>query len=219
MAVSRYVYGKKGAGAVLDSIPDHRFEAIGAPLVGETLTATLQQGAAVFLSAASTATDAQGEARFRLQVTQSDTDLVVEVEAPATGALLAAVSFDRPDGPSDLGRLNPATGLLTRLGPTGFRLLLGVKFDPAFRTLYTITGFRVPPVLVSLDPATGKATPIAQTNLPTRAKSLAFTADGSLVVGGDDGNLYELDPVTGASTLIGPTGVEVVSGMSLRVLR
>jgi len=30
---------------------------------------------------------------------------------------------------------------------------------------------------------------------------------------------YELNPVTGASTLIGPTGVEVVSGMSLRVLR
>ena len=49
--------------------------------------------------------------------------------------------------------------------------------------------------------------------------SLAFTADGRLVVGGGDGNLYELDPVTGASTLIGPTGVEVVSGMSLRVLR
>ena len=31
--------------------------------------------------------------------------------------------------------------------------------------------------------------------------------------------MYELDPVTGAATLIGPTGVEVVSGMSLRVRR
>ena len=32
-----------------------------------------------------------------------------------------------------------------------------------------------------------------------------------------DGNLYELDPVTGASTLLGPTDVEVMRGMSLRV--
>jgi outer membrane protein assembly factor BamB len=71
--------------------------------------------------------------------------------------------------------------------------------------------------LVALDPATGRATPIAQTDLPTRAESLAFTADGRLVVGGGDGNLYELDQITGASKLIGPTGVEVVSGLSLRV--
>jgi hypothetical protein len=78
---------------------------------------------------------------------------------------------------------------------------------------------QLPPVLVSLDPATGKGTAIAQTDLPTQARSLAFTADDRLVVGGDDGNLYELDRVTGASRLIGPTGVEVVSGLSLRVLR
>jgi hypothetical protein len=45
-----------------------------------------------------------------------------------------------------------------------------------------------------------------------------FLADGRLVVAGGDGNLYEIDPVTGAATLIGPTGVEAVSGMSLRVL-
>ena len=55
----------------------------GVPVVGEPLSATLLQGDAVFLSAASTATDAQGEARFRLAVGQSDADLVVEVAAPA----------------------------------------------------------------------------------------------------------------------------------------
>ena len=75
----------------------------------------------------------------------------------------------------------------------------------------------MPPVLVSLDPTTGQGTAIARTDLPTQATSLAFLADGRLVVGGDDSDLYELDPVTGASRLIGPTGVEQVSGMSLRV--
>ena len=119
--------------------------------------------------------------------------------------------------PGKRRRLDPATGVLRRLGPTGFRVLLGLQFDPAFRTLYAITGFQVPPVLVALDPATGQGTAIAQTNLPPQAESLAFTADGRLVVAGSDGNLYQVDPVTGASRLIGPTGVEVVSGMSLRV--
>jgi hypothetical protein len=73
------------------------------------------------------------------------------------------------------------------------------------------------PALLSLDPITGQGTVIVQTNLPTQARSLAFTADGRLVIGGNDGNLYQVDPVTGAATLIGPTGVEEVSGMSLRV--
>jgi parallel beta-helix repeat protein len=125
----------------------------------------------------------------------------------AHGRLLAVVQEDLANGPSDLYRLDPATGVLTRLGPTGFfRTLRGLKFDPAFRTLYTITSVEIPPVLVALDPATGKGTAIAQTDLPTRPESMAFTADGRLVVAGNDGNLYELNPVTGAARLIGPTG-------------
>ena len=58
----------------------------------------------------------------------------------ASGVLLASVSFSGLNNVSDLGRLDPATGVLTRLGPTGFRTLFGVQFDPAFRTLYAITG-------------------------------------------------------------------------------
>jgi hypothetical protein len=72
--------------------------------------------------------------------------------------------------------------------------------------------------LVALDPATGQGTAIARTDLPTHAEALAFTADGRLVVVGIDDHLYELDPVTGASTLIGPTEVAFIPGMSLRVL-
>jgi hypothetical protein len=102
--------------------------------------------------------------------------------------------------------------------PTGFDFLVGLHFDADFRTLYAISNQQIPPILVALDPATGQGTAIAQTDLPTRVDALAFTADGRLVVAGRDGNLYELDPVTGASTLIGPTGVEFIGGMSLRVL-
>ena len=247
-------------------------DALGAPVVGTPLTATLLQGDAVFLSAPTAVTDAQGEARFRLRAGQSEADLVVEVATPAlpevapvpflaiiggdaerrlhtldpdTGAILTTVVITSDTGNtfvinalgsdargtllvtantgggslSDLGRLDPATGVVTRLGPTGFGTLSGLVFDPTFRTLYTITGVQVPPALLALDPTTGQGTVIVQTNLPTQARSLAFTADGRLVTGGSDGNLYQVDPVTGAATLIGPSGVEEVSGMSLRVLR
>ena len=79
------------------------------------------------------------------------------------------MSFSGLNNASDLGRLDPATGVLTRLGPTGFRTLFGVQFDAAFRTLYAITGAQMPPVLVSLDPTTGQGTAIARTDLPTQA--------------------------------------------------
>ena len=148
---------------------------------------------------------------------ENSSSLLTALVVDANGAGLAAVSDKSPIFfPSDLWRLDPATGVLTRLGSTGFNALLGLAFAPDFRTLYALTGFQLPPVLVSLDPATGRVTPIAETDLPTRAESLAVTADGRLLVAGGDGNLYQLDRVTGVSRLIGPTGVEVVSGMSLR---
>jgi streptogramin lyase len=81
---------------------------VGAPVVGAQLSATLLQGEAVFLSATSTVTDAQGEARFRLAVAQSDADLVVEVAAPALPQV-APVRFlavigevDTPGLPTDV---------------------------------------------------------------------------------------------------------------------
>ena len=63
----------------------------------------------------------------------------------------------------------------------------------------------------------GDVATLAETDLSTQVEAMTFTADGRLVAAGADGNLYELDPVTGAATLIGPMGVEVVRGMSLRV--
>ena len=153
-----------------------------------------------------------------VEITLDFAGFPIALGVDASGALLATVrGFGVPT--THLGRFDPATGVLTLLGPTGFGFLIGLHFDADFGTLYAISNQQLPPVLVALDPATGQGTAIARTDLPTRATALAFTADGRLVVAGRDDNLYELDPVTGASTLIGPTGVEAVGGMSLRVLR
>jgi hypothetical protein len=192
---------------------------------GRTLYAQGEAGLSVGL---------EDPAQLRLHTVDPDTGVVlttvvVSVDQPITfltslvadanGAVLAAVSFGTSNNASDLWRLDPATGGRTRLGSTGSRLLAGLAFTPDFRTLYAITGLQIPPVLLTLDPATAQATPIARTDLPTRAESMAFTADGRLLVAGGDGNLYELDAVTGAATLLGPMGVGMVSGMSQRVLR
>src|SRR4029453_11755388 len=84
------------------------------PVAGATLTATRVQGDAVFLSEATTVTNEEGEARFRLRVRQSDTDLVVEVAAPAHPdvapvrflAIIGAVDTPgRPEGVAVAGDL------------------------------------------------------------------------------------------------------------------
>jgi parallel beta-helix repeat protein len=146
-----------------------------------------------------------------------DIGFLTSMVVDATGALLSVmIATGAPTIP--LGRLDPATGVVTFLGLTGFPFVVGLQFDADFRTLYAITSHQIPPVLVSLDPATGQGTAIAQTDLPARATAMAFTADGRLVVAGSDGNLYQLDPRTGASTLIGPTGVDTINSMTLRVI-
>jgi hypothetical protein len=49
---------------------------------------------------------------------------------------------------------------------------------------------------------------VGHADLPTHATALAFAADGRLLVAGRD-----------RTTLIGPTGVEVIGSMTLRVVR
>jgi hypothetical protein len=224
----------------------------GRPVAGEILTATLVQGDADFLSDATAVTDAQGQARFRLQMGQGATDLVVEVAAPARPQV-APVRFlaiigtvDTPGVPLDVAVAGDLVFVTAGFGgnlqvidvrdPTqpvylhqdtpirfpspGYPRALALQGTRAYvATAYAITGQQLPPVLVALDPATGRGTAIARTDLPTSADALAFTADGRMVVAGGDGNLYQLDPVTGASTLIGPTGVESIGDMTLRKLR
>ena len=120
--------------------------------------------------------------------------------------------------PSDLMTVNPVTGVLTMIGPTGFGPIGGLAFDSGFNTLYGITsGLTVPPILLSVNPSTGAAAQIAVTTMNAEASSLEFTADKRLVTAGNDGNFYEINPTTGVATLIGPLVNEPkLSGLSLR---
>jgi len=135
-----------------------------------------------------------------------------------SGGTLLGVYIPFPGNPSDLAIVDPTTGMLTAIGPTGVSNIGGLAFDSTFTTLYGISsgGGAVPPTLYSVSTITGAATPIATVALSAEASSLEFTADGRLITAGADGNLYEIDPGSGATTYIGPlVNAGKLSGLSL----
>lgn len=119
-----------------------------------------------------------------------------------------------------LVEVNPATGALTDRGSTGLGFPLGgLAFSPGFGFLYAISSSGalgpVPPRIYSIDPSNAVVTFHSTTDLPDEASSLEFLPDGRLVAACADGALYEIDPDTGATTLIGPlVSVGKLSGLT-----
>ncbi len=72
----------------------------GEPVPDTTLTARITQGDATFVTESTITTDAQGEAQFRLQLGDTETDLLVEVSAPERD--VAPAKFFAVIGASDV---------------------------------------------------------------------------------------------------------------------
>ncbi|MCK6484228.1 MAG: GEVED domain-containing protein [Phycisphaerae bacterium] len=126
-----------------------------------------------------------------------------------------------PGGPSNLVAVDTNTGALNLVGPTGFSNIGGLAFDPVSGTLYGVTSGPLPgpPLLLTVNPGTGQALPLAPLPIPASVASLEFTADGRLIAGAGDGNLWQIIPQTGAAFIIGPMGpVNQLSGLSQRFL-
>jgi len=123
-------------------------------------------------------------------------------------------------GVSMLATLDPTTGLSTDIGFTGFGPISGLAYDADQEVLYGIQGGRTfiadDALLLTIDMATGLATPIGLTGIA--AGSLAFGPDGVLYAGGggpNTGELYSIDPFTGAATFVLHTGIdEPISGLA-----
>jgi hypothetical protein len=121
--------------------------------------------------------------------------------------------------PSDFGTVNPATGLGTVLGSTGTGPLAGLSFDARTSTMYGLTGTDQDcgtgnSQLVRMEVTGGAATVLGTTSF--MGNSLAFGPGGDLFGGGspiDGGNVYRINPTTGASTLIGPSGYSSLTGL------
>jgi VCBS repeat-containing protein len=125
---------------------------------------------------------------------------------PKDGLLYAAgASFD------GIITINPVTGARKLVGEAGSagRDISGLAFNGT-GVLYGIAMMdQQPDMLVSIDTATGVATPIGPTgtNGSRGVAGLAFDPGSGTLYLSVDTNLYTVDPATGAATLVGNIGL------------
>jgi len=135
---------------------------------------------------------------------QPGTDLLFGVRAPT----------DLLGGAGRLYVIDKATGVATLIGSTAARRA-SIAFAPD-GTLYEVAFVPRPPALYTLNPATGGVL----TSVPTAEfyGSLAVRpTDSTLFVGdGDVGDIFTLDPATGAATLLGVTSPTYIGGLGFR---
>jgi hypothetical protein len=133
------------------------------------------------------------------------------------GATLYGVGFDSPQGASTLYTINPQTGAVVTVGPTGRGPISGLAYDAANAVMYGIQG-NSNAALYRVNLATGATTVVGNTNI--RAGSLEFGADGLLYAGSQGGPntaagfLWRIDPATAVATPIGSPGIGVLSGLA-----
>lgn len=178
---------------------------IGNPPLTSTLI-RIDPNTGALLSAAAPITDGPGGPPIGIAdlTVQPGTDLLFGVRAPT----------DLHGGAGRLYIIDKTTGVGTFLGTTP-RRRDSIAFAPD-GTLYE-TGFVTgPPTLFTLNPATGAAL----TSVPTVEfyGSLAVRPTDSVLFAGngDVGQIFNLDPATGAPTLLGDTSPTFIGGLAFR---
>ena len=112
--------------------------------------------------------------------------------------------------------LDPVTGVTTLLGASGAPLATGLESDPVTGTLYAI-GFSAPGNLYTVDKTTGAFTAVIGT-APASFQGLSFSPTGVLYGSNTTtDSLYTIDPVTGATALVGPHGAGIQFGKGFEV--
>ncbi|PYJ00935.1 MAG: hypothetical protein DMF00_06400 [Verrucomicrobia bacterium] len=128
---------------------------------------------------------------------------------PFTGILYGVTSGQSPTNPSYLAIVDPATALVTPIGPNGTPspiVLTDIAIDPTTGIMYGISGFNQKFYIVNT--ATGLATQTGSTGIGF-ANGGGFAADmtGALF-GISNFSFYSLNKTSGAATLLGPTNLQ-----------
>ena len=123
---------------------------------------------------------------------------------PITGILYAVTSGQSPTNPSYLAIVDPATALVTPIGPN-MAVLTDVAIDPTTGIMYGIDGFNQK--FYTINTSTGLATQTGSTGIGF-ANGGGFASDvtGALF-GISNFSFYSFNKTTGAATLIGGTGL------------
>lgn len=148
----------------------------------------------------------------------------VEVTIPDAGAVMPAeagvaerVVVYAHTG-SDLLSVDPTTLEIRRIGPfvinnNGVQQFLNNMSDIAVDSRGAILGLTFTRLL-AIDPTSGACTPIATLPVGARFNGLSWLRTGTgeiLVATAVDGNVYRLDPTTGASSVLGRLGQQLIS--------
>ncbi|MFV2067560.1 MAG: hypothetical protein ACC645_11325, partial [Pirellulales bacterium] len=132
------------------------------------------------------------------------------------GADLYGTAVTGRGSDSQLRLIDPFAGSSVLVGATGVGPISGLAYEARSDSLLGVAGGLGPAILYTIDRDTGVATPIGSTDI--QAGSLEFGPDGNLYAGGTGGNagqLYRIDPLTAASTLVGLTGFGPTTGLLL----
>lgn len=113
--------------------------------------------------------------------------------------------------PSNLYLLDPSSGAVLQTGgPIGFAVT-GLALDPSTGTLYGVTANEsdnAPRHLITINKTTGAGTDVG--DLGRQVGDITFTPDGALfgwTRQSGNGALVTIDKASGASTVVGPSGV------------
>jgi hypothetical protein len=131
----------------------------------------------------------------------------------ANGRLLAG-RFDKEG--SALVSLDPKTGKDTLIGRPGRDLqFMSFELDARSGKLLGLAALMRTPkfVLVWVDPATGKADSRVELDLAEQPYAMALCADGKARIAGERHTLYEADPTTGRTRLLGTRVTEIMAGL------
>jgi hypothetical protein len=125
---------------------------------------------------------------------------------PTTGIFYAATSGQSPTNPAYLAIVDPATALVTPVGPFGDRSLTDLAIDPTTGTMYGISGFDQK--FYTINTSTGQAVQTGQTGIGfANGGGFASTKIGGsgFLCGFSNSSLYSFNKTTGTATLIGGT--------------
>lgn len=138
---------------------------------------------------------------------------------PATDTLYAARGGSLST--SDLYTVDPATAVMTSVGPIGYALT-GLAEDPTDGMLYGLTSVNSaidPLSIITIDKVTGDGTLVAAcspgTNTPWT--DLAFDMYGNLYAFGQSQTLWSVDKSTGVGTLVGSVGGGATRGGAISI--
>jgi hypothetical protein len=121
---------------------------------------------------------------------------------PTTGIFYGATANASPTNPNYLVIVDPATALVTPIGPFG-AVLTDIAIDPTTGIMYAVSGYNQK--FYTINTATGQAVQTGSTLLGYQnGGGLAADRTGALF-GIDNFFFYSYDKTTGIATLIGPT--------------